>query len=82
VPVEISGQPTYQVERYFRSKESLRLRSDWRGNLLSNVRGIGSLSWTDLAAILRDCECAEVLTHIERALARNVVGWLERIGIS
>jgi hypothetical protein len=27
-------------------------------------------------------ERAEVLTHIERALARNVVEWLERVGIS
>lgn len=70
------------VERYFRSKDSLRLRSNWRGNPLSNVRGVGSLSWTDLAAILRDCERAEVLTDIERALARNVVEWLERVGIS
>jgi hypothetical protein len=70
------------VERHFRSKESLRLRSGWRGNLLSNVRGVGSVRWTDLAAILRDCEQATVLTDIERALARNVVTWLERVGIS
>ena len=83
----IWGQPTYQdagaavVERYFRSRESLRLRSDWRGNLLSNVRGVGSLRWKDLAVILRDCARAEVLTDIERALARNVVTWLERVGI-
>jgi hypothetical protein len=69
------------VERYFRSKDSLQLRSDWRGNLLSNVRGVGTLSWTDLAAILRDCEQADVHTHIERALARNVVTWLEGVGI-
>lgn len=84
----ILGQPTSQdaavavVDRYFRSKESLRLRSDWRGNLLSNVRSVGSISWTDLAAILRDCERAEVLTDIDQALARNVVTWLERVGIS
>jgi hypothetical protein len=70
------------VDRYFRSRDSLRLRSDARGNLLSNVRGVGSLSWTDLAAILRDCERADALTQIERALARNVVTWLERVGIS
>jgi hypothetical protein len=84
----ILGQPTSQdaavavVDRYFRSKESLRLRSDWRGNLLSNVRSVGSIRWTDLAAILRDCEAAGVLTDIDRALARNVVTWLERVGIS
>jgi hypothetical protein len=69
------------VGRYFRSKESLRLRSDWRGNLLSNVRGVGSLGWKDLAAVLRDCEQADVFTHIERELARNVVTWLERVEI-
>jgi len=83
----ISCQPMHQdasvavVERYFRSKDSLRLRSDWRGNPLSNVRGVGSLRWTDLAAILRDCEQADVHTRIERALARNVVTWLERVEI-
>jgi hypothetical protein len=70
------------VDRYFRSRDSLRLRSDGRGNYLSNVRGVGSVRWTDLAAILRDCEQADVLTDIERALARNVVTWLGRVGIS
>lgn len=67
------------VERYLRSKESLRLRSEWRGNLLSNVRGVGSLRWTDLAAILGDCAEADVMTGIERELARNVLAWLERV---
>ena len=69
------------VERYFRSRDSLQLRSDTRGHALSNVRGIGSVRWTDLAAILRDCEQADVLTNIERALARNAVTWLEQVGI-
>ena len=83
----ISSRPMHQdasvpvVERYFRSKDSLRLRSDWRGNLLSNVRGVGSLRWTDLSAILRDCEQAHGHTRIERALARNVVTWLEHVEI-
>jgi len=69
------------VERYFRSRDSLQLRSDTRGNALANMRGIGSLRWTDLAAILRDCEQSDVLTNIERALARNAVTWLEQVGI-
>ena len=69
------------VERYVRSRDSLQLRSDTRGNAPSNVRGIGSVRWTDLAAILRDCEQADVLTNIERALARNAVTWLEQAGI-
>ena len=69
------------VERYVRSRDSLQLRSDTRGNAPSNVHGIGSVRWTDLAAILRDCEQADVLTNIERALARNAVTWLEQAGI-
>jgi hypothetical protein len=83
----LTGQPRHQddgvalVERYFRSRDSLQLRADPRGNALSNVRGIGSVRWTDLAAILRDCEQADVLTNIERALARNAVTWLEQVGI-
>ena len=83
----LSSQPRHQdagvalVERYFRSRDSLQLRSDTQGNALSNVRGIGSVRWTDLAAILRDCEQADVLTNIERALARNAVTWLEQVGI-
>ena len=54
----VSSQPGHQdagvalVERYFRSRDSLQLRSDSRGSALSNVRGIGSIRWTDLAAIL------------------------------
>ena len=70
------------VERYVRSKESLRLRSGLRGHPLSNVRGVGSLEWSDLAAILRECEWAAVLAPIEREIARNVVTWLDRVGVS
>jgi hypothetical protein len=69
------------VERYFRSRDSLQLRANTRSNAHSNVRGIGSVRWPDLAAILRDCEQADVLTNIERALARNAVTWLEQVGI-
>jgi len=83
----LSSRPSHQdagvalVDRYFRSRDSLQLRSDTRGHALANVRGIGSVRWTDLAAILRDCEQADVLTHIERALARNALTWLEQVGI-
>jgi hypothetical protein len=84
----LSSQPRHQdaavalVERYFRSRDSLQLRLDTRGSALSNVRGIGSIRWADLAAILHDCEHADVLTDIERALSRNVATWLGRVGIS
>lgn len=83
----VSSEPSHKgagvalVGRYFRSRESLRLRSEARGNSLSNVRGVGALHWTDLAAILRDCEQADVLTDIERALARNALRWLRQVGI-
>lgn len=69
------------VERYLRSRESLRLRSGSRRHLLSNVRGVGSLQWTDLAAILRECEDADVLAPIERELARNAGNWLARVDL-
>ncbi|MQA31527.1 MAG: hypothetical protein GEU82_17105 [Luteitalea sp.] len=84
----ISSRPRHQdagvalVERYFRSRESLQLRSASRVNLLANVKGIGSIRWTDLAAILGDCERAAALMEIERTLARNAVTWLERVGIA
>ena len=83
----LTSQPRHQgagvalVERYFRSRDSLQLRANTRCNAHSIVRGIGSVRWTDLAAILRDCEQADVLTNIERALARNAVTWLEQVGI-
>lgn len=70
------------VGKYLRSQESLRLRSGSRRNRLSNVRGVGALQWTDLAAILRECEHSDVLSRIERDLARNVVTWLARTGLS
>jgi hypothetical protein len=82
----VSSEPSHQdadalVGRYFRSRESLRLRSEARGMSLSNVRGVGSLHWTDLAAILHDCEQADALTDIERALAHNALRWLGQVGV-
>jgi hypothetical protein len=40
----------------------------------------GALEWRDLAAILEECQEAQSLTAIERALARNAVEWLRRAG--
>jgi hypothetical protein len=40
--------------------------------------GVGALKWDDLASILHDCEQAQVLSHVERELARNAVIWLNR----
>ena len=69
------------VERYVRSRDSLQLRSDTRATRPPTSAASGQFAWTDLAAILRDCEQADVLTNIERALARNAVTWLEQAGI-
>ena len=68
------------LQRYSRSRDSMEIRSGMRQGGLRNVRTVGVLRWTDLAAILRDCEEARVLTEIERAVARNARTWLERVG--
>jgi hypothetical protein len=72
---------TAMVQRYGRSRNSLTLRSGPRAGAMANVRGVGLTRWTDLAAILQDCEHAQVLSDIERALARNALTWLARVGI-
>jgi hypothetical protein len=69
------------VQRYGRSRNSLSLRSGPRAGAKANVRGIGVSRWTDLAVILRDCEQAQALAEIERALARNALTWMTRVGI-
>jgi hypothetical protein len=45
------------------------------------VRGVGLTRWADLAAILEDCEKSQVLSDIERALARNALTWLAGVGV-
>jgi hypothetical protein len=69
------------VQRYGRSENSLSLRSGSRSGSLVNVRGVGLTRWADVAAILRDCEQSQVLSGIERALARNALTWLAGVGI-
>ena len=73
---------TALVQRYGRSKNSLSLRSGSRGEALGNVRGVGLAGWTDLAAILEDCEHTQTLADIERALAHNALTWLAGVGIA
>jgi hypothetical protein len=72
---------TALVQRYGRSQNSLTLRSGSRDGALRNVRGVGLAGWTDLAAILEDCQDNLGLADIERALARNALTWLGRVGI-
>ncbi|HET9262574.1 MAG TPA: hypothetical protein VFO14_05995 [Vicinamibacterales bacterium] len=67
--------------RYSRSRESVTLRSASRGPARPTLSGWGALRWTDMAALLHECEDAHNLSPIERALARNAVGWLRDVGI-
>ncbi len=69
------------VSRYARSRDSLWLRSGSKPDSLSNVRGVGVLRWTQFAAILQDCAQALILTDMERALARNALAWLAKVGV-
>ncbi len=66
--------------RYSRSRESARLRSASSGLTRPALAGCGAFRWTDLAAVLHECENAENLSPIERALARNAVAWLQAAG--
>jgi hypothetical protein len=68
-------------KRYGRSSASIQLRSASRGPAGPTLKGVGGMRWRDLAAILRDCEQADNLPAIERALARNTLGWLQKVGI-
>lgn len=68
------------TDRYARSRESVALRSATRGSAAPMLTGFGTLEWNDLAAILEECQQAQNLTAIERALARNAVEWLRQVG--
>jgi hypothetical protein len=66
--------------RYARSAESLELRSSARGPARPASTRFGVLEWRDLTAVLQECQEAESLPAIERALARNAVDWLRTVG--
>jgi hypothetical protein len=68
-------------KRYARSIASVQLRSASRGPAGPSLKGVGGARWRDLAAILRDCEEADNLPAIQRALARNALVWLQSVGI-
>jgi hypothetical protein len=78
---ERSPITTALVHRYGRSRNGLTLRSGPRAGAMANVRSVGLTRWIDLAAILQDCEHAQVLSEMERALARNALRWLARVNI-
>lgn len=67
--------------RYARSRESVGLRSATRGPTKPASAACGTVQWTDLAVILRDCETTHTLSAIERALAGNALAWLRAVGL-
>jgi hypothetical protein len=68
-------------ERYSRSRESARLRSATRGPATPAHVHWGAIRWSQLAALLQDCSEAVSLPPVERALARNSLEWLIRVGV-
>jgi hypothetical protein len=64
--------------RYSRSRSSVEVRSGVRWTAAPVLGFVGILEWADLTAVMRDCAEAQVFSDIERALARNVVAWLEQ----
>jgi hypothetical protein len=67
--------------RYSRSLKSVDLWSASRGPATPTLSACGTLHWEHLAAVLQDCQEAQNLSAIERALAANAVAWLEKVGV-
>ena len=80
--IEASGRDAGALlkRRYSRSADSAALRAGMRGAAPS-LRGVGSVHWGDLAAVLTDCAVTPALSEIERALARHATAWLEGAGV-
>jgi len=67
--------------RYARSRDSARLRSATRGPATPARVQWGVIRWAELGSVLQDYCDASNLPAIERALARNALDWLIRVGI-
>jgi hypothetical protein len=59
----------------------LARRLPHRRDGLANVRGIGRLTWRDVAAIVRDCAESNSLSDLERVAASQTEQWLDSLGI-
>jgi hypothetical protein len=59
----------------------LSRRLPHRRDGLANVRGIGRMTWRDVAAIIRDCAKSDSLTDLERFAASRTEQWLDSLGI-
>jgi hypothetical protein len=69
------------LERYRGSRDVLLRRLPHRRDGLMNVRGIGTMTWRDVASIFQDCADSDALTDLERFAARRTAQWLESLGI-
>ena len=69
------------IERYRGCRDVLARRLPHRRDRLANVRGIGRMTWRDVAAIVRDCAESSSLTDLERFAARQTEQWLDSLGI-
>ena len=69
------------IERYRGSKDVLLRRLPHRRDGLMNVRGIGRMTWRDVAGIVRDCAESDSLNELERLVAGRTGDWLDSLGI-
>ena len=69
------------IERYRGSRDMLRRRLPHRRDGLMNVRGIGRMTWRDVAGIVHDCAGSDSLTDLERFAASRTGQWLDSLGI-
>jgi hypothetical protein len=69
------------IERYRGPLDVLRRRLPHRRDGLVNVRGIGRMTWSEVAGIVHDCAESEVLTDLERFVASRTGRWLDAMGI-
>ena len=69
------------IERYRGSRDVLTRRLPHRRDGLVNVRGIGRMTWRDVAGIVRDCAESDSLSDLERFAASRTEQWLDLLGI-
>jgi hypothetical protein len=69
------------IERYRGSRDVLLRRLPHRRDGLANVRGIGRMTWHDVAGIVRDCAGSDSLNELERLAAGRTGDWLDSLGI-
>jgi hypothetical protein len=70
------------IDRYRGSRDVLLRRLPHRQrDGLANVRGVGRMTWRDVAGIVRDCAESDSLTDLERLVATRTEEWLDSLGI-